>query len=171
MEVVKARLDGTSARVARICLGLDFEIRGLYLIPMPNPPRVGDTTQLFHTACTCLPSSTTARLFNLYCQGLARSNFIIPFLSQSKESSRDFVMSGLKALFLLVMSKFPLQNCIFRYKTLGFGVCPFPKIRANNLYLRRKPPRQQGLGLSDTNLLTLAEVGAGTSRHSGHGSS
>ena len=45
-------------------------------------------------------------------------------------------MSGLKALFLLVISKFPLQICIFRYKTLGVGVCtvgPFPKTGTDNL--------------------------------------
>jgi len=73
--------------------------------------------------------------FNLYCQALGRLNFIV-FSSQSKEFRRDFVMSGLKALFLLVISNFPLQKCIFRCKTLGFGVYTaglFPKTRVNNL--------------------------------------
>ena len=79
-------------------------------------------------------SSTAERLFYLYRQALARSNFI-DYPSQSKEFRRIFVISGLKALFLLIISNFPLQNCIFRCETPGFGVCtvgPFPKTRANN---------------------------------------
>jgi len=52
---------------------------------------------------------------------------------KSEEFRRDFVISGLKALSLLVISDFPLQNCMFRCKTLAFGFCtagPFLKTRA-----------------------------------------
>jgi len=65
-------------------------------------------------------SSTPERLFNLYSQVLVCAS-LLPFSSQSKEFCRDFVTSGLRALFLFVISKFLLQNGIFHYKTLGFG--------------------------------------------------
>jgi len=65
-----------------------------------------------------LYSSSPERLFNLYCQALARSSFIV-FSSQSREFRRDFVMNGLKVLFLLVISNFSLPNCIFIAKRWG----------------------------------------------------
>jgi len=72
--------------------------------------------------------------FNLYCQALGRLNFIV-FSSQSKEFRRDFV-EWAEGIVSVSNIKFSTSKCIFRCKTLGFGVYTaglFPKTRANNL--------------------------------------
>ena len=99
---------------------------------MPSNPQCWGTLMIPHLCCQDKESSTPEILFSLYCQGLARSNSI-SFHDKVKEFNKDFVTSRLAGFSLLTILNFPLQNSIFRCKSMGFGFAKWIPTRRHEL--------------------------------------